>query len=134
MKVLLSTASALFLTAVLAMSWTPFFTRVSRASDETSVDHQRVDDTQSIRGFRPPPPEAVQDSVRSIVIVFAIAVAGFILIFAGLARYYTPRAWARPYRPTPHFPSSPPARASESVRDKDRYDLEGDIADYLKGL
>jgi hypothetical protein len=135
MKAIVSIHPTLFIAAVLATSWTLFFAPVSRASDEASVANDTVGDTQSIRGFQPLRPEAVRDSVRSIATVFAIAFTGFILIFAGLVRYYTPRAWTRPYRPTPQFPGSrPSAPASEAVRDKDRYDLEGDIADYLKGL
>ena len=101
--------------------------------------NQRVEGAkanETLRAFEPRDPDAVQNAVLGIYAVFAIALLGTVIFFVGWVRYYSPRYWQR-NDPPPQLVESR-VRSHEDVdtaaplpEDRDRFDLEGDIVDFI---
>ncbi len=92
---------------------------------------------ETLRAFEPRDMQKVQNARRGVYAVCIVAIVGIVVLFIGWARYYTPRYWQR-NDPPPQLvrsriksneyeaPTEPPAE------DRDRFDLEGDVIDFIR--
>ncbi len=102
---------------------------------QTTVPETDTEKYQSLRAFEPKDPTAVRTAVNGVYAVIGVATIGMAMLFIGWAKFYAPRYWQqgdapKSIVPRPHRPESK-EETSPSTADRDRFELEGDIVDFL---